>query len=181
MFIRGPQPESIIWQHFRRVTDGFAFGERHGLFEAQLVPNADRAVELFVALLEHLAPAVDVHMEDWRSGRAWFGEALAYGDVREAVGRSKQVLSSQAGAEITVTSGPEQLTLNANLELFAYATTDRWLYVLHGKGLQRVRSLRRRSWRLQRGEFSGAPSAELALQSIAERLGLDRVAAAPSP
>ena len=60
MFIRGPHPESVIWPHFRSGWEGFAFGQRDGVYEAQLVPNADRTVELFLALLEHLAPAVDV-------------------------------------------------------------------------------------------------------------------------
>ena len=38
--------------------------------------------------------------------------------------------------ELSVYTGDDQLTLNPYLELFIYARTDRWLYLLEGKGLE---------------------------------------------
>ena len=172
MFIRGPHPEPVIWHHFRSGTDGFVFGEREGVYEAQLVPNADRTVELFLALLEHLAPAVDVRLDDWRNGETYEGDALANGDVRDAVARSKHALATQAGTEVTVLSAGEQVTLTANLELYVFAQTDRWLYLLQGKGLRRLQRLRKRSWWLQRGEFGAATGPDSAARLTVERLGL---------
>jgi hypothetical protein len=172
VFIRGPHPESVIWPHFRSGWEGFVFGRRDGLYEAQLVPNADRTVELFLALLEHLVPAVDVRLDDWRTGRTWRGESLESGDVRDAIARSKQAWATYAGTEIAVIGGDEQVTLTANLELFVYAATDRWLYLLQGKGLRRLARLRTRSWSLTRGEFRRSPGAEAAVKLTVDRLQL---------
>lgn len=159
--------------------EGFAFGRHGALYEAHLVPNADRTVELFLALVEHLVPAVDVHLADARTGATWDGEALANGDVRDAIARSKATLATHAGTEVSITGGGEQLTLSANLELYAFARTDRWLYLLQGKGLQRVPRLRRRSWTLDAGEFRPLrPGEGSAGALIAARLGMGGAASA---
>ncbi len=172
MFIRGNQPESVIWHHFRGAGDGFVFGHRDGWFEAQLLPNADRTVELFLATLEHLPPAVRLSVDDWRTGQQWDGADLSTLDVRDAIARAKHPLAAHAGTEIAVVADDEQVTLTANLELYVYAATDRWLYLLQGKGIRRVSELRRRSWRLSREEFRPVPAAEAAVQLIVERLRL---------
>jgi hypothetical protein len=178
MFIRGPHPVSVIWHHFRAGNDGFVFGSCAGGFEALLVPNADRTIELYLALLEHLDPAVDLYLDDWRTGERWKGEDLAMADVRDAVARAKQALASHGGTELSVVSGREQVTLSANLEVFTFADTDRWLYLLQGKGLRRLPRLRKRSWWLHRGEFAPAASATAAVQQTVERLRLVRQDAA---
>lgn len=71
MFIRGPQPEAIVWRHFRGDGDGFVFGERDGAYEVIVMANADRSVELFLALAEHFPPAVRVEMDDVRTTQHW--------------------------------------------------------------------------------------------------------------
>lgn len=177
MFIRGNHPESVIWHHFRRTGDGFVFGRRGGLFEARLVPNADRTVELFLACLEHLPPAVRVVLEDWRQGSQWMGDDLATLDVRDAVARAKQAIATHGGCEVSVVADTEQVTLTANLELFTFAPTDRWLYLLQGKGLRRVQRLRRRSWWLARGEFGPATAADEAVRLVVQGLRLQPVRA----
>lgn len=171
VFIRGRHPEAVIWRHFRRPGDGFSFGRKKGgVYEARLLPNADRAIDLFLALLENLEPAVDVFIHDWRSGERWAGSDLATGDVRDTIARARQTLGKCAGLEISVNTDTEQLALSANLELFIYAATDRWLYLLQGKGLRRVQDLRPRSWKLLQGEFAPSLEAERALRLIVERL-----------
>lgn len=173
MFIRGNHPESVIWHHFRSTGDGFVFGRRGDLHEARLVPNADRTVELFLACLEHLPPAVRVTLEDWRSGETWEGEDLATLDVRDAIARAKQALATHGGCEVSVVTDAEQVTLTANLELFVFAPTDRWLYLLQGKGLRRVQRLRRRSWWLGRGEFGPAEAAVEGVRLVVQGLRLE--------
>jgi hypothetical protein len=174
-FIRGRQPESVIWHHFRGPGDGFAFGQANGVFEARLLPNADRSIDLFLALLEYLQPAVDVFVHDWRTGERWTGSGLANADVRDAVARARQTLARSAGVEITAYGPDEQLSLTANLELFVYAETDRWLYLLQGKGLRRVTRLRPRSWRLEPGEFAESEESSRAVHLTVERLRLTRL------
>lgn len=172
VFIRGPHPEASIWRHFRGAGDGFTFGDRDGVCEARVMANADRIVELFLALVEHLPPAVSVEIDDLRSGHRWRGDDLALVDVRDAVARLKGVISTHAGIEVSLAGSEDQLTITPNLEIFVFARSDRWLYLLQGKGLRRRRALRERSWRLARGEFAPAPAVTAALHETATRLAL---------
>lgn len=172
VFIRGRHPEAVIWHHFRGPGDGFAFGRSGAVYEARLLPNADRAIDLYLALLEYLPPAVEMFIHDWRSGDRWTGSGLANVDVRDAIARARQTLSRSAGVEMTVYAPDEQLSLSPNLELFVYAQTDRWLYLLQGKGLRRVARLRPRSWRLRPGEFAASEESARALRLTVERLRL---------
>ena len=172
MFFRGRQPEASIWRRFRTSTDGFTFLEEEGYFSAHVVANAERIVDLFHALTELLTPAVDVFIDDVRTGRRWKGENVALPDVRDAVARLKVLLAQHGGVEVSVYSSEDQLTLNPQLELFVYARTDRWLYILEGKGLQEQRSVRTKSWKLRRNDFPAAPELVAAVSAAAERLGL---------
>lgn len=142
--------------------------------------NADRVVELFLALAEHLPPAVSMELDDLRTGARWRGDDLALVDVRDAVARLKAVISTHAGVELTLVGTDDQLTITPNLGIFVFARTDRWLYLLQGKGLRRRRRVRARSWRLARGEFAPAPQVTAALREAAGRLGLS-VEAAEGP
>jgi len=172
MFFRGRQPEVSVWRRFRTNVDGFTFRQDGDHYTAHAVANAERSVDLYHSLAEYLPPAVDVAMEDVRSGRAWNGESLALPDVRDAIARLKSPLAIHAGVELAVYSSEDQLTLTPNLELFIYSRTDRWLYILQGKGLQEVRDVRTRSWKYRREDFRPAPELDAALLSAAERLGL---------
>lgn len=179
MFIRAVvrTQDATPWQRTRPEGDGFVFGVRDGVHEARLLPNADRSVELFLAVLEHFAPAGTLRIDDWRAGTAWVGEDVATADVREAVARARHALCAHGGVEITMVSGGEQATLTPNLEVYLFAPTDRWLYLLQGKGLRRVPALRRRSWRLARGEFAPARAVTDAVRLLGERLHLGQEAA----
>ena len=118
------------------------------------------------------AAAVDVALEDVRSGLSWKGENIALPDVREVIARMKSPLSTFGGVEFAVYTSEDQLTLNPHLELFIYARTDQWFYILQGKGLEERRMLRTRSWRLKRNEFAPAPDLVQAVGAAAERLAL---------
>jgi hypothetical protein len=177
MFFRGRQPEATVWRRFRSGIDGFAFSSEGELYVARVIANSDRVVDLFHALTEHLAPAVDVVIEDVRSGRSWRGEQIALDDVRETVARLKLPLSTHGGVELSVFTSDDQLTIDPHLELWAFARTEQWLYLLLGKGLEQRDVVRARSWRLTPSELTPAPELELALGAAAERLGLTGVEA----
>ena len=172
MFFRGRQPEASIWRRFRSGVDGFTFLKESDYYAAHVVANAERITDLLYVLTEHLPPAVDVFVDDLRTGRKVQGENVALPDVREALAKLQVPLAAAGGVEFAVYSPEDQLTLNQHLELFIYARTDRWLYLLQGKGLQEVRAVRTRSWKLRRGEFQPAPDLEAALAVAVERLGL---------
>ena len=174
MFFRGRQPETAVWRRFRASADGFTFAEEKDYYSAHVVANAERVVDLFYTLAEQLSPAVDVVIDDLRSGRTWKGEALALIDVREAVARLKQLLGRYGGVEMSIFTAEDQLTLNQYLELFIYARTDRWLYLLEGKGLEEQRRVRTKSWKVARQQFPAAPDLVNAVALAAERLGLEQ-------
>ena len=174
MLFRGRQPEASIWRRFRTSPDGFTFGQVDDHYAAHVVANAERMVDLFYALSEHMPPAVDVVMEDLRSGRTWKGEALPLPDVRDAVARLKLLLARYGGVELSVFTSEDQLSLNPFLELFVYARTDRWLYLLEGKGLEEQRRVRTKSWKVARQQFPAAPDLVNAVALAAERLGLEQ-------
>lgn len=172
IFFRGKQPEGSVWKRFRASLDGFTFVEEDDYYAAHVVANAERVVDLFYTLTEQLSPAVDIAIDDKRNGKTWKGEALALPDVRDAVARLKVPLAQHGGVEVSVFTSEDQLTLNPYLELFIYARTDRWLYMLEGKGLQEQRAVRTKSWKVKREDFPPAPELDRAIAAAAERLGL---------
>ena len=172
MFFRGRQPEPSIWRRFRSGIDGFTFVKEHDHYAAHVVANAERVVDLFHALTEQLPPAVNVSIVDKRNDRSWEGEALALPDVRDAIARLKVPLAAHGGVELSVFTDEDQLTLNAVLELFIYARTDQWLYILQGKGLEERRALRTKSWKLSRHTYPPAPELIAAVEATVARLGL---------
>jgi hypothetical protein len=172
MFFRGRQPEASTWRRFRVSGDGFTFHTEGDVYTAHVVANAERVVDLFYALSEEQPPAVDVVLDDLRSGRSWKGEAVALPDVREAIARLKILLARYGGVELSVYTNDDQLTLNPYLELFIYARTDRWLYLLEGKGLEEQPRVHTKSWKTNRQHFPAAPDLVNAVTAGAERLGL---------
>jgi len=173
VLFRGKQPESSVWRRFRSGADDFTFVQDGEHFEARVVANAERAVDLLHALAEHLPPAVDVAIEDVRERRAWGGSGVALPDVREAIARLKAPLAAYGGIELAVYTAEDQLTLTPDLELYVYARTDRWLYILQGKGLHEVMSFEPQGWEFDAGALGAAPELSDAVAAAAERLGLE--------
>lgn len=172
MFFRARQSDTSIWRRFRTSVDGFSFAEENGHYTAHVVANAERVVDLFLALAEHMPPAVDIAIDDARTGRRWHGEGLALPDVRDVLARVKALVATFGGVEISIFTGEDQVTLDAVIELFIYARTDRWLYILQGKGLEERAALPARSWKLEWHEFPPSPELVDAMAKVAETLRL---------
>jgi hypothetical protein len=177
MLFRGRQPAASVWRRFRSGADEFTFVESGDHYEARVATNAERAVDLLYVLSEQLPPAVDVWVEDVRGRRAWRGLDVALPDLREAVARLKVTLAAYGGVELAVYSADDQLTLTPDLELYVYARTDRWLYVLQGKGLVETQTPEPETYALGADELGDAPELADALDAAADRLGLERAGA----
>jgi hypothetical protein len=162
-----------VWRRFRSGADDFTFVQEDDHYEAHVVANAERVVDLVHALAEHLPPAVDVAIEDVRERRSWVGSAVALPDVREAIARLKAPLAAYGGVEIAVYTAEDQLTLTPDLELYVYARTDRWVYILQGKGLHEVASFEPQSWQFDAEALGAAVELSDAVAAAAERLGLE--------
>jgi len=173
MIFRGRAPESTVWRRFRSGNDGFTFTQRNdGLYEAHVAANAERVVDLFYTLTEHLSPAIDFALADRRTSRAWVGNDLALPDARDAVARMKVPLATYGGIDIDAYSTEDQLSLSAQLELFIYARSDRWLYLLQSKGLEEYAAVADKRWRSQPWDRAAAPVLSDAVVAAAERLSL---------
>lgn len=172
MLFRGKQPEASIWRRFRASSDGFTFDEEDGVFTAHVVANAERVVDLFWTLADLLGPAVDLHIDDLRSGRSWHGESLPLPDVRDAIARLRLLLARFGGTQVSVYTSEDQLSLNEHLELFIYSKSDKWLYLLEGRGLEEMPRVRTKSWKIKRQAFPPAPDLVNALAGAADRLGM---------
>jgi hypothetical protein len=173
MIFRGRVPEVTVWRRFRSGTDGFTFSRSEDdICEAHVAANAERAVDLFYTLTEHLPPAVDVVLHDKRTGHEWIGEDVALPDVRDTIARIKVPLATYGGVEISVYSPADQLTLTAQLELYAYARSDRWLYLLLRNGLEECDRSGDRNWRGQPWNRNPSPVLSNAIDTAATRLPL---------
>jgi hypothetical protein len=172
MILRGSEPEATVWTRFHPIGDGFVVSERDGVYEVRVAVNAERAVDLFQALLENFPPAVAVRVDDLRSDRHWHGEGIALPDVREVIARLKLPLATYGGVEFTVHSETDQASLTPHLELFLYSRSERWIYLLRGKGLTERDAERGRSWRLRPEDFPPASELAQALALATERLSL---------
>jgi hypothetical protein len=172
MLFRGRNPDATVWKRFRSGTDGFTFVKNGEIYEAYIAANAERVVDLFYTLSEQLAPAIDIVVEDLRSESTWRGESVALPDVRDAIARLKVPLATYGGVEISLYTPDDQLTLTPQLELYIFSRSDRWIYLLQGKGLEERVSLADRTWRSQSWDRALAPSLTAAISAAAERLAL---------
>src|SRR5215207_7251684 len=172
MLFRGRNPDVTVWKRFRSGVDGFTFEKNGDVYEAFVGANAERVVDLFYTLSEMLAPAIDTVISDLRTEMTWEGENVALPDVRDAVPRLKVPLATYGGVEFSLFTPDDQLTLTPQLELFIYSRSDRWLYLLQGKGLEEKAALADRSWRSLAWDRAPAPTLSAAIAAAAERLSL---------
>ncbi|MBI1809267.1 MAG: hypothetical protein HYR75_05160 [Gemmatimonadetes bacterium] len=175
MLFRGRIQDTSVWRRFRPREDVFAFRREGDLYVAEVATGSERSVDLFHALLEQMPPVVGFALECVRSGREFVGEGLQLAEVRETVARLKVPLVASAGVEMTVFTDDEQLSLSPMLDLWLFAKTDRWLYLLQGRGLEERAELPRRSWTFGRDGFGGAPAVVEAVAAAAARLTLHPV------
>lgn len=173
MIFRGRPDEGTVWRRFRSGADGFTFEQMaDGNYEAHVAANAERAVDLLYVLSEHLGPAVDVTLADRRVKRSWESFDVALPDVRDALARLKVPLSTYGGVDISIYTADDQLSLSAELELYAYARSDRWLFLLQAMGLERYGAVSYKPWRAQPWDRAAAPVLSSAVASAADRLAL---------
>lgn len=170
---RGRTAPTTVWQRFRSGNDAFTFGRTaEGYFEAHVATNAERAVDLLYVLSEYLAPAVEVVLEDRRTRRIWHGTDVALPDVRDALARLKVPLATYGGVAVSVFTADDQLSLTPALDLYCFARSDRWLYLLQARGLEHYGAVAAKAWRAQPWDRAPAPTLSDALAAAAERLSL---------
>jgi hypothetical protein len=171
-FFKTRPVKEVLTGRFRPSAEVFAMRKEADVFVAEVRTAPERAVELFHELTEHMPDVVDLALEDFRTGRKYRGEGLTLSEVTDTVARLKVPLAASGGLELSVYTGEEQLCLGPMLDLWIYAKSDRWLYLLLGRGLEERAELPARAWTVGLKEFSGAPELVDAVTATAERLTL---------
>lgn len=173
-FFKTRPVRETVGHRFRPAVEQFSMGREGDVVVAEVRASPERSVELFHELTELMPDIVDLAIECLRTGRRFVGEGLTLSEVTETVARLKVPLSTSGGVELSVYSGEEQLSLSPMLGLWIYARSDRWLYLLLGRGLEQRPELPVREWVVGAQEFTGAPELVDAVTAAAERLTLKR-------
>jgi len=159
-------------RRFRPDSEHFSLRKERDLHVAEVRVEADRAVDLFYELTQQMPALVDLSLDCLRTGRRYLGEGLSLAEVTETIARLKVPLVASGGVELCVYTSEEQLCLSPMLDLWIFAKSDRWLYLLLGRGLEATDDLPARGWIVKPEEFTGAPELVDAVTSTAERLTL---------
>jgi hypothetical protein len=171
-FFKTRPVKEAVGERFRPASDFFAMRREGDVVVAEVRASPERAVELFHELSEEMPAVVDLALKCLRSGREYVGEGLQLSEVTDTVARLKVPLAASGGVELSVYSGDEQIGLSPMLDLWIYAKSDRWLYLLLGRGLEERAHLPARDWIVSDDEFTGAPELVDAVRSTAQRLTL---------
>ena len=172
-FFRDRPIGSSLWQRFRAAPEGFTVQhESERLWQWHVVAGAERVVDVFARLLGELPDTLSVDLADAHADRRWTGKDCDRAGVRGAIDLFKTPLIANGGVEITVFGEADQLTLNPVLELFIYATSERWTEILRDEGLAEQRMVKTQSWRLRRSGLTPAPELSMAVARAAESLRL---------
>jgi hypothetical protein len=138
--------DRVIWRRFRADGDCYVRLRQGALFVARVAAVAERAVDLAHSLAGELDPLVDVRIDDQRRGLVWGARELPRADVRDALTRLKLPLATYGGAELSLITPTDQLTVTADLLLFAVGRTDRWWRALDRFGLRAQRRILEPQW-----------------------------------
>jgi len=171
-FFKTRPVREALGARFRPAADVFAMRKEGDVHVAEVRTSPERAVELFHELTELMPEVVDLALHCLRSGREYVGQGLSLPEVTDTVARLRVPLAASGGVELSVYTGDEQLCLSPMLDLWIYARSDRWLYLLLGRGLEERAELPPHEWRVAPGEFTGAPELVEAVTATAERLTL---------
>lgn len=179
-FFKTRPVREALGTRFRPDTDLFAMRREGAVVVAEVRASPERTVELFHELSEEMPTVVDLALQCVRSGREYVGEGLQLSEVTDTIARLKVPLATSGGVELSVYSGDEQIGLSPMLDLWIYAKSDRWLYILLGRGLEERAVLPARVWTVEDAEFTGAPELVDAVTSTAQRLTL-KLVSRPAP
>ncbi|WP_396216297.1 hypothetical protein [Gemmatimonas sp.] len=157
---------------FRTGLDWFVISHAQDVTCIRIGATAERVVDMMHALSVYLDPAVDLRIDDARTGRRWQGALLALPEVRETIGRLRLPLAAYGGVEVSLFTDNDQLTLTPEMLIVIYARTDRWAFLLDGMGLLERTTAPAPNWMPLRSALRAEPQLAHALQAAADRLGL---------
>jgi hypothetical protein len=136
----------LFARRFRPDGDRYVRLRQGALYVARVAAVSERVVDLLHTLSAELADTIDVRIEDHRRGQLWTARELPKGDVRDVVTRLKLPLATYGGAELSLITPADQLTVSADLVLFAVSRTDHFWRSLDRFGLRVERRVDEPHW-----------------------------------
>ncbi len=164
--------ESDTARRFGRLSSWFVASQSDDIRLLRIGAVAERAVDLFHALSREMDPVVDVVIDSWRDRARWRGDLLSLSEVREVLGRLRLPLATYGGAEVTLVTGDDQLTLTPELVVVIFARSDRWIGLLDDFDVPERSSMPPAVWSLDRAAMRPVPEFTAALTTAAETLRL---------
>lgn len=171
-FLRARLPAVVIWPRFRSGVDEFSCTADGGVWVVRMAAGAERTAALFHGLTDEMPPVVNAAIVRARDGAAWRGDSLALADVRESMARLRPPIAAVGGFELSVYTADDQLTLTPQIELYIYARSDRWRYLLQRRGMVERDAIADRRWARSVDDFVASAEADAAVAAAVERLGL---------
>ena len=171
-FLRARLPETVVWPRFRSGVDEFSCRPDGDVWTVHIAAGAERTAELFHELTDEMPAVVSVAITRARDSISWRGETLSLGDVRESMARLRAPIAAVGGFELSVYTPDDQLTLTPQIELYVYARSDRWRYLLQRRGLLERDAIADRRWARSVDDFVPSVEADAAVSAAVDRLGL---------
>jgi hypothetical protein len=172
MLFRDAQPEASVRQRFEPHVDAFAVERAGGMTSIRVLASAAHATDHLLALLDAMPEALRVSVRETATGAVLAASACRRDDVVAALRESAPAVARFGGIELTVASGDDELSLSADVELVIRARTDRWVYLLEGRGAEQHDVLPAPAWRMPAEAFPEAAERRAALGALAAQLGL---------
>lgn len=167
---------SVLTQRFRPDGDRYVRLRQGALYVARVAAVAERVVDLLHTLSGTLAESVDVRIEDRRRGQTWVARELPKGEVRDVITRLKLPLATYGGAELSLITPVDQLTVSEDLVLFAISRTDHFWRALDRFGLREQRRVDEPQW-LSAGPMRAVRELADAIDGAVQQLEMQQVAA----
>ena len=164
---------SEVAARFHREAEWYVASTLRELHVFRVHANSERVVELFLRLSTNLDDLVELVIVHERDGLSWRGTTRFLPAVREALGRLRWPISSYGGAEISLMTEDDQITLTPYLELVIYSRNARWSERLDGEELPRRERAPSPVFDPRAVPWAPAPALSKALAAAVERLNLE--------
>jgi hypothetical protein len=166
---------SEIALRFHRDADWYIESQIQDVRVYRVYANSERVVELFLRLTTYLDDLVELVIADARDGVAWRASTRFLPTVREALGRLRWPLASFGGAEVSLITEDDQITLTPLLELVIYSRDGRWPERLDLEGIAQREQAPKPLFDPRTVPWSAAPELSQALATVVDRLTMERL------
>jgi len=164
---------SDVARRFHRDSDWYVTSQTRDVQVYRVHANSERVVELFLRLTVYLDDLVELVITHERDGVAWRATTRFLPTVREALGRLRWPLASYGGAEVSLITDEDQITLTPLLELVIYSRHERWGARLETEGIFLRERAPKPLYNPLAVPWSPAPELSQALATVVHRLTME--------